>query len=135
MGKAALFLAHFQAVGDFARLRAAVQDEIPERRLFGVGLFDILPDPIGDLALGEGILDDGDEWLGGDAGGLEPLAVEALGEILLVIEVEFAGEVQADFIHKTREIDPAAHGFARAARINDFAHAKDNRASARICQL
>ena len=49
-------------------------------------------------------------------------AVEALAEILRVIGMEPAGEMQADFVNVTRQVAPAVHRFARAARINDFAH-------------
>jgi hypothetical protein len=31
--------------------------------------------------------------------------------------------VQPDFINEAGKIDPAAHGFARAARVNDLFHA------------
>jgi hypothetical protein len=36
--------------------------------------------------------------------------------------VEFAGEMQADFVNVTRQVMPAVHRFARAARVNDFTH-------------
>jgi hypothetical protein len=36
--------------------------------------------------------------------------------------MQFSGEMQADFVNVTRQIIPAVHRFARAARVNDFAH-------------
>ena len=63
-----------------------------------------------------------DEHLGRDAGRLEPPAVEALGKILLVIGVQFASQMQADFIDEPGQINPARHHFARTARVNNFCH-------------
>ena len=53
---------------------------------------------------------------------LEPDAVKALGEILLIVGVKFSREMQPDLVDKSRKIDPAAHGFARTAGINDIIH-------------
>ena len=64
VGDSGLFLAHLEALGDFAALGAAVEDEIAERGLFRVGFFDVLGDPIGDLAVGDGVFDDFDELFG-----------------------------------------------------------------------
>jgi pyruvate/2-oxoglutarate dehydrogenase complex dihydrolipoamide dehydrogenase (E3) component len=52
----------------------------------------------------------------------EPHGIETFAKIFLIIGVQFACEVQADFVNVTRQIRPAVHRFARAARINDIAH-------------
>ena len=48
--------------------------------------------------------------------------VEALAEICLVITMQFACQMEPDFINESRQVHPAAHRFARTARINDVAH-------------
>ena len=90
--------------------------------LFGGGLFHVLPHPIANLAVGDGFFHHFDHLFVRDAGVFEPHAVKALAEIFLVIGVQFAGKVQADFVKVTRQVAPAVHRFARAARVNDVAH-------------
>jgi pyruvate/2-oxoglutarate dehydrogenase complex dihydrolipoamide dehydrogenase (E3) component len=58
-----------------------------------------------------------------DGGGFEPHAIKTFAEIFLIIGVQFAREVQADFVKVSRQVVPTVHCFARAARINDIAHA------------
>jgi hypothetical protein len=49
--------------------------------------------------------------------------------------MEFTSQVQADFINVSRQKTPAVHRFARAARINDFAHASDHPTVRREIQI
>ena len=37
--------------------------------------------------------------------------------------MQLAGQVEADFVNQARQVHPAAHGFTRAAGIDDVAHA------------
>jgi len=122
VGQAGLFLAHFQARLDGVVVAPAIEEEIGEGFFLRVGLLDIGGEPIGNLAVGDRVLDNFDEGLGGNAGGLEPGAIKAVGEILLVIRVQFAGQMKADFINEAGEISPARHRFARAARVNQSFH-------------
>ena len=54
------------------------------------------------------------------------MSVESLAEIRLVIGVEFTGQMESDFVDKPRQMHPAAHGFARAAWIDNFAHHRES---------
>ena len=124
MGRASLFLAHFQPRDSFGIAGLGIiQHGGQQRGLFGGGLLHVFLHPIAHLPVSDGILHDFNHLFVRDPGGLEPAAVEALAEVGLVIGVKFAGEVQTDLVNVTRQMRPAVHGFARAARINDFAHA------------
>jgi pyruvate/2-oxoglutarate dehydrogenase complex dihydrolipoamide dehydrogenase (E3) component len=79
--------------------------------------------PVADFSVGDGIFHDLNHLFVRDPGGLEPHGVEALAEIFRVIRMQFAREMQADFVNVTRQIAPAVHSFARAAWVNNFAHA------------
>jgi len=58
----------------------------------------------------------------GDPGGLEPHAVKPFAEIFLVVSMQFAGKVQADFVDVPGQIAPAVHDLAWTARIDNLAH-------------
>lgn len=122
MSQAGFFLAQFEARGGGFVVATAVEDVIIEGGFFGVALLDVLGDPIGNLAVGDGILDEIDELVGVDAGGFEPKAIKALGEVFLVVGRQLASGVQADFVNKARQMSPAGHAFARAARVYDSIH-------------
>jgi len=120
MGKPGLALPHIEPLRDFAAFRPALNDVIIEGVFLGVGFLDVFGHPIGHLAIGHRVLDDANHIVGGNAGGFEPRAVEAFGEILLVIGVKFSGDVQANFIDEPRQIYPAAHRFPRTAGMDGF---------------
>ena len=124
LGETRFLLAHFQTGFAGFVVTPAIENKIAEGGFIGLRLPDIFGDPIGHLAVGHGIFDDLEESFGGKARGLEPGGVEALGEILLIIGMKFAGLMQPDFIHEPGQIDPARHHFARTARINNFFHGR-----------
>jgi pyruvate/2-oxoglutarate dehydrogenase complex dihydrolipoamide dehydrogenase (E3) component len=120
----ALFLAHFEPrlSGFIARQRAA-QDILGEGRLLRRVSFYVLAHPVANLTVVYGLFHDVNHLFVGNAGTFEPHAVEAFAEILLIIGMQFARQVQADFVNITWQVHPAIHGFARAARVNSVAHA------------
>ncbi len=118
--------------GGLALLQALLHGGIVGGRIgeHGLGVLRLLlggrahvhPHPIGDLAVGDGVADDLEHLFVGDAGRLEPLAVESLAEVGLVIRVQPAGQVKADLVDIPRQVHPAAHGFAGAPRIDEVVH-------------
>ncbi len=122
MVEAGLFLAHLQAGFDLVVFGAAVQDKVIKGAFFGIGPFDVLADPIADLAVGDALADDFDEGAGFNTGGFKPGAVEAFGKIIAVVGVELAGQVEADFVDETGQVNPAIHHLTRTSGINDISH-------------
>src|SRR6185436_15123785 len=61
IGQAGLFLAGLEAGAGLVVVVAAIENEVAERGFFGVGLADVLADPIADLAVGNRLADDVDE--------------------------------------------------------------------------
>lgn len=98
------------------------------------GLADVLADPIADLTVGDGLLDDVEHLVVGHAGVLEPESVESLAEVSLVVGVEEAGEVQPDLVDVSREMHPAVHGLAGAAGVEDGAHRGEYSVVSGVCQ-
>jgi len=88
----------------------------------GVGLTDVTSDPIAHLAVGDGEADEIGDLVMGDAGVLEPEAIEAFAEVVLVIGVEETGEVESEFIDVPGQVHPTVHGFAGASGVDDGAH-------------
>src|SRR3954468_660302 len=68
------------------------------------------------------MLDHLNHLLGCHSGGFEPGPVETFGEISLVIRRQFIGEMQSNFVDKTRQVNPTRHGFTRTPGIDDIAH-------------
>jgi hypothetical protein len=100
----------------------------------GIGLLNVFQHPIADFAVGDGVLDHVDELLRINTGGFEPAAIKAFAEVGLIIGVQLAGEMKADFVNETGQVHPAAHGFARTTGINDVAHWGDDLGLHRRCQ-
>ena len=124
MGQTGFFLAHFEScAGGFIVSQGAAQNIFPVRFLFGLCSFDVLPHPVADLAVGNGVFHHLDELFMRQAGGLEPEAVKPLAEIIGVVGVQFARQAQADFVDVARQIMPAGHDFAGTAGMDDLAHA------------
>lgn len=48
--------------------------------------------------------------------------VKAVAELLLIIRMKSAGEMQSDLVDEPRQMHPATHDFARTPRKNNFAH-------------
>ena len=124
LADAGLLFAHLQASH-----RAGIgcqwpaQNIVPVGVFFRLGFFDVLPHPITDLAIRDGLFHDLHKLFMRHAGGLEPESVKRFSQIFLIIHMQFAGEVQADFINVAGQVMPAVHGFARASGINKFTHA------------
>ena len=123
MGRAGFFFAHFQAgLGGGIVGFGTAHHVLAMGGFFGGGLFDVLTDPIADFAVGDGVFHDFNHFVVGEAGGLEPHAIETFAEIFRVIGVELAGEVKTDFINVTGQIHPAVHRLAGAAGAYSFFH-------------
>jgi len=104
--------------------RGAIEHHLRVRALFGGGFFYVVSHPIVNLSVDKRILHRFNHLLMRDAGGLEPHGIKALPKISVIIGMQFAGEMQTDLVHVTRQMHPTVHDFARTARINDFAHAR-----------
>ena len=118
-----LFQAHFKAGagGGIVGERAA-EDILPVRLFFRGSFLHVLADPVTDLAVGDGLADGFDEILMLHTGGFEPHAIKTLAEILGVIGMQFAGEMEPDLVQIAGQKMPAVHGFAGAAGIDEFTH-------------
>src|SRR5262245_54430318 len=90
------------------------------RTLFSVALLHILAHPIRHFAVAYCVLHDFDELLLLESGDFKPAPVETFAEVGLVIGMQLACEVKTNLIDVTRQMHPAAHRFARAARINNL---------------
>jgi hypothetical protein len=85
-------------------------------------MFHVLVNPVAHFAVGDGLFDHLQHLLMRDSGGFEPATIKTFSEIRLVVRMQSARVVQADFVHVTRQVRPAIHRFTRTAGINDFAH-------------
>lgn len=100
----------------------AIQRGLGMRAFFRSGFFYMGADPIANLSVNERIFYYFNHLLVSHPGSLEPHRVKTFPEIRVVIRMQFAGQMQADFIHVTRQVHPAIHDFARTARVNNIAH-------------
>ncbi len=85
-----------------------------------------MADPITHFAVADGIGDHGNHLIVGYTGGQEPGTVEAFAKVVLVVGVQFARPLQANFVHVAWQMRPAVHRLAGTAGINDSAHAEDD---------
>ena len=126
MLQASFFFARLQAVANLPTLGAAFENEFTKCRLVGLGLFDVGCDPVRHLAIGDRVyLTTSMNCSAATPRGLEPRAIETVPvKFSPVIGMQFPRQMQADFIDKPRQINPAAHRLARTARINYVVHAR-----------
>ena len=99
-----------------------MQHPFPVCRFHRFGFLHVLQHPVGHLTINDRSFHNLYELLVGQASGFQPPAVESLAQIVLIILVQLAGQMQADFIDVPRQVHPAAHGLARTARIKDVGH-------------
>ena len=112
MSQAGFLFAHFQTGFDRFLIPAAIENEIAKGGLVRIGFLDIFGDPIGHLAVGDGIFDDLDEMSAAfNPAALSQSSVEALGEIFLIIGVKFAGRYAAGFCPRTGADRPSPTSF------------------------
>jgi len=52
----------------------------------------------------------------------QPQGIETFAQVFLVVGMQFARQVQADFVNITRQVAPAGHRFPGTAGINQIAH-------------
>src|SRR4051794_23759381 len=72
-----------------------------------IALFYILTDPVAHLAVCGGVFDQIYELFEIYAGKFEPNTVETLPEVGLINRVQFAGEMQSDFVDEAWQMHPA----------------------------
>src|SRR2546421_5008050 len=99
-----------------------IKHELGVSAFVRVALLYVLQDPVRNLTVRDRAADDFDEPLVREAGGLQPPFIKSFAEVRLIIGMKFAGEMKTDFINIPRQMHPAAHRFARTARINEVGH-------------
>jgi hypothetical protein len=135
MSKAGLFFPHFEPRLHFGvALFWITQHRFSMSRFHRVGLFHMAHHPIADLTIANSASNNFDELFGIHSGRVQPFAIKPLAEIGLVIGVQFSGQMKTDFIDEPGQVHPATHGFARAPRVGDVAHGRDDWAGKPICQ-
>src|SRR4051794_21656731 len=90
--------------------------------LYGLRLLHIFQNPITDFSIRNCLADHFNESLRLQPSGLEPPAIKALAEVLLVIGMQLARSMQSNLVNKPRQVHPAAHYLARTSRIDIAVH-------------
>jgi hypothetical protein len=114
VAQSGLFFSHFQARLNFRiRLTSVICELLIEDCLllpsFGIYL---RANPVTDLTVSGSLPDEFQKIVGLETGGAEEFRIEAFqGEVSKVVGVKLAGVMQPNLVNKSRQIEPARHGF------------------------
>ena len=97
---------------------------VPVGGFHSLWLLAMQAEPITHLTIRNRLTDHFHEFLGIHPRSFEPQTVETFAEIRLVIRMKFTGQMQPEFVHKSRQVHPTAHRLTWATGINQFVHAR-----------